>query len=140
MTSYSYRSAAICLALIALTPSGGLAIAESNSPSSAILSPGSRFAESNGAELFAGICQGCHMPDGRGAAGAGYYPSLVSNKNLEAKAYPVYVVVRGQRAMPPVGSMMSDDQVAEVVNYLRTHFGNQYQDMVTVEDVKLVRP
>jgi mono/diheme cytochrome c family protein len=49
-------------------------------------------------------------------------------------------VVRGQRAMPPVGSMMSDDQVAEVVNYLRTHFGNQYQDTVTVEDVKLVRP
>lgn len=140
MTSYGYCSAAIGLALIALTPSVEPAIAESNSPSGAILSPGSRFAESNGAELFAGICQGCHMPDGRGAAGAGYYPSLVNNKNLEAKAYPVYVVVRGQRAMPPIGSMMSDDQVAEVVNYLRTHFGNQYQDTVTVEDVKLVRP
>jgi mono/diheme cytochrome c family protein len=35
---------------------------------------------------------------------------------------------------------MSDDQVAEVVNYLRTHFGNQYQDAVTAEDVKTVRP
>jgi mono/diheme cytochrome c family protein len=42
--------------------------------------------------------------------------------------------------MPPIGSIMSDDQVAEVVNYVRTHFGNQYQDAVTAEDVKLVRP
>ncbi len=28
--------------------------------------------------------------------------------------------------MPPVGSMMSDEQVADVVNYVRTHFGNSY--------------
>jgi len=30
--------------------------------------------------------------------------------------------------------------VAAVVNYLRTHFGNQYSDAVTAEDVKRVRP
>jgi mono/diheme cytochrome c family protein len=42
--------------------------------------------------------------------------------------------------MPPVGAMMSDDQVAAVVNYVRTHFGNQYQGTVTAEDVKRVRP
>ena len=46
--------------------------------------------------------------------------------NLESGGYPVYVVVSGQRAMPPIGAMMSDDQVAAVVNYVRTHFGNQY--------------
>ena len=80
------------------------------------------------------------MSDGKGARGAGNYPSLATDKNLEAKGYPLYVVVRGQRAMPPIGSVMSDDQVAEVVNYLRTHFGNQYQDAVTAEDVKTVRP
>ncbi len=80
------------------------------------------------------------MRDGRGAAGAGSYPSLVEDSNLEAGGYPVYVVVRGQRAMPPVGRMMSDDQVASVVNYVRTHFGNRYQDAVTADDVKQVRP
>ncbi len=80
------------------------------------------------------------MRDGRGASGAGSYPSLVEDKNLEASGYPVYVVVRGQRAMPPVGRMMSDDQVAAVVNYVRTHFGNQYQDAVTPDDVKQARP
>ena len=104
------------------------------------LSTGFRFTESTGEQLFANVCQGCHMPDGGGATGAGNYPSLAKDANLEAGGYPVYVIVRGQRAMPPVGAMMSDDQVAAVVNYVRTHFGNQYQDAVTAEDVKRVRP
>jgi mono/diheme cytochrome c family protein len=103
-------------------------------------SPAFRFSEQSGAELFANVCQGCHMPDAGGAVGAGAYPSLAANKNLEAGGYPVYVVVRGQRAMPPFGAMMNDDQVAAVVNYLRTHFGNDYKDAVTAEDVKVVRP
>jgi mono/diheme cytochrome c family protein len=103
-------------------------------------SPAFRFTEQSGEQLFANVCQGCHMPDGRGAAGAGIYPSLAGNKNLEAGGYPVYIVVRGQRAMPAFGVMMSDDQVAAVVNYLRTHFGNDYKDAVTAEDVKVVRP
>jgi mono/diheme cytochrome c family protein len=80
------------------------------------------------------------MPDGKGAVGAGTYPSLAQDSNLAAGGYPVYIVVRGQRAMPPVGAMMSDAQVAAVVNYVRTHFGNQYQDAVSADDVKLVRP
>jgi mono/diheme cytochrome c family protein len=104
------------------------------------LSPGFRFTESTGEELFASACQGCHMPDGKGAVGAGTYPSLAKDSNLEAGNYPVHVVVRGQRAMPPVGAMMSDAQVAAVVNYVRTHFGNEYRDAVSAEDVKLARP
>jgi mono/diheme cytochrome c family protein len=108
--------------------------------SAAHFSPAFRFTEQSGEQLFANVCQGCHMPDGKGAAGAGTYPSLAGNKNLEAGGYPVYVVVRGQRAMPSFGAMMSDDQVAAVVNYLRTHFGNDYKDAVTAEDVKVVRP
>jgi mono/diheme cytochrome c family protein len=50
------------------------------------------------------------------------------------------VVVNGQRATPPFGVMMNDDQIAAVVNYVRTHFGNAYKDAVTPEDVKVVRP
>jgi mono/diheme cytochrome c family protein len=103
-------------------------------------SPAFRFTEQSGEQLFANVCQGCHMPDAKGAVGAGTYPSLAANKNLEAGGYPVYVVIRGQRAMPAFAAMMSDDQVAAVVNYLRTHFGNDYKDAVTAEDVKVVRP
>ena len=95
------------------------------------LSMSFRFTETTGEELFASACQACHMPDGKGAVGAGTYPSLVQDSNLAAGGYPIYVVVRGQRAMPPIGAMMSDAQVAAVVNYVRTHFGNQYQDAVS---------
>ena len=79
------------------------------------------------------------MSDGKGAAGAGTYPSLAGDRNLEASGYPVHVVVNGLRGMPPLGSMMSNDQVAAVVNYLRTHFDNAYQDAVTADDVKAAR-
>ena len=41
--------------------------------------------------------------------------------------------------MPPVGQMMSDEQVAAVVNYVRTNFGNSYQDAVTPAEVADVR-
>jgi mono/diheme cytochrome c family protein len=103
------------------------------------LSPGFRFIENSGEELFANVCRGCHMPDGKGATGAGTYPSLAGNSNLESSGYPVGIVVNGQRAMPPFGAMMDDDQVAAVVNYVRTHFGNDYRDAVTAEDVRAVR-
>jgi mono/diheme cytochrome c family protein len=103
------------------------------------LSPGYRFIERSGEELFDNVCRGCHMPDGKGATGAGTYPSLAGDGNLVSSGYPVGIVVNGQRGMPPFGAMMDDDQVAAVVNYVRTHFGNDYQDAVTAEDVRTVR-
>ncbi len=104
-----------------------------------VLSTGFKFVEMSGEELFANVCRGCHMSDGKGASGAGTYPSLAGNRRLETSGYPVAVVVNGQRGMPAFGTMMSDDQVAAVVNYLRTHFGNKYRDTVTADDVKVVR-
>ncbi|MGA2994444.1 c-type cytochrome [Bradyrhizobium sp.] len=118
-------------------------VAQAQSPelsaSKPALSSGSVFTEKSGEQLFSSVCRGCHMPDGKGAAGAGTYPSLAGNRNLEASGYPIEVVVNGQRGMPSFGSMMSDDQVAAVVNYLRTHFGNNYRDEVRADDVKAVR-
>ena len=102
-------------------------------------SSGYRFVEMTGEELFANVCRGCHMPDAAGATGAGSYPSLAGNSNLEAAGYPILIVVNGRRGMPPFGDMMTDGQVAAVVNYLRTHFGNNYQDVVTARDVRDAR-
>jgi mono/diheme cytochrome c family protein len=135
------RAAYIMTISAAFLLSSFMACAESAEPpaSGPALSTGFRFIESSGEELFANVCRGCHMPDGKGAVGAGTYPSLVANKTLEAGGYPVDLVVNGQRAMPPFGAMMSDDQVAAVVNYLRTHFDNHYQDAVTAADVQSVR-
>jgi mono/diheme cytochrome c family protein len=102
-------------------------------------SSGYRFVELSGQELFANVCQGCHMVDAAGATGAGSYPSLAGNQNLEASSYPIYLVVNGRRAMPAFGDLMSDGQIAAVVNYLRTHFGNNYQDTVNASDVRGAR-
>jgi mono/diheme cytochrome c family protein len=128
------------VALLSLfSAAAALAQDATHSRSGSALSGGFKFSEHNGEELYANICQGCHMPDGKGAIGAGAYPPLAGDKALEANGYPVAVVVNGQRAMPPLGEMMNDDQIAAVVNYVRTHFGNNYQDAVTAADVKAVR-
>ena len=103
------------------------------------LSEGDTFSEQTGEALYGNVCAACHMSDGKGAVGAGKYPSLVKNENLEAGGYPVFVIVQGLKGMPPVGQMMSDEQVAAVVNYVRTNFGNSYQDAVTPAEVADVR-
>jgi mono/diheme cytochrome c family protein len=102
-------------------------------------SSGYAFVEMSGEELFANVCAGCHMPDAMGATGAGNYPPLAQDRDLQVARYPVDIVVNGRRAMPPFGDMMNDDQIAAVVNYVRTHFGNDYRDAVTASDVKAMR-
>jgi mono/diheme cytochrome c family protein len=119
--------------------SAGTAIGQDNGAGRRTFSSGYRFVEMTGEELFANVCQGCHMPDATGATGAGSYPALAANKNLEAAGYPIFLVVNGRRGMPAFGDMMTDGQVAAVVNYLRTHFGNNYQDAVTAKDVQDAR-
>jgi mono/diheme cytochrome c family protein len=101
---------------------------------------GSPYPEQSGEEIYKTVCQGCHMPDAKGAQGAGIYPALAGNKKLAAKAYPALVIVRGQKAMPEFGTAFSDMQVANVVNYVRTHFGNDYSDAITPDEVKPLHP
>jgi mono/diheme cytochrome c family protein len=127
--------------LAASLPASCAAQAQGPAPpaSGPALSAGFKFVEKSGEQLFAGVCRGCHMSDAKGASGAGTYPSLAGDKNLRASGYPIEIVLNGRRGMPPFGSMMSNDQVAAVVNYLRTHFDNDYQDAVTADDVKAVR-
>lgn len=93
-----------------------------------------------GEQIYTHICQGCHMPDGRGAVGAGHYPALANNPKLASAAYPAVMIVNGRGGMPTFGFMFTDAQVADVVNYVRTHFGNAYTDTLKPEDVKAFRP
>ena len=90
-----------------------------------------KYSQQTGEDLFKNICQGCHMPDAKGAIGAGAYPALAANPRLAAAIYPITVVLHGQRAMPPFGESLSDEQIASVLNYVRTHFGNRYKDLIT---------
>ena len=126
-------------AVAALTLLSATAATGQDSASRRTFSSGYRFVEMTGEELFANVCQGCHMPDATGATGAGTYPSLAGNKTLEAGSYPIFLIVNGRRGMPAFGDMMNDGQVAAVVNYVRTHFGNDFQDAVTAKDVQDAR-
>ncbi len=101
-------------------------------------SKGSTFDEKTGEDLFHGICQGCHMEGGQGAMGAGAYPALKGNPRVASAAYPIYMVVNGQGGMPGFKDYLSDEQIAEVVNYVRTHLGNNFTDAVSVEDVRKI--
>lgn len=105
------------------------------------LVPATPFPEKDGEAIYKGICQGCHMPDGKGATGAGTYPSLAGNEKLSVADYPIMMVVGGRKAMPKFGDILDDQQIANVVNYIRTHFDNSYTDEpATPEEVALARP
>jgi mono/diheme cytochrome c family protein len=121
-------------ALLAVLGQSALA----QSPGGSFADP-NRFLQRDGEAIYRAICQGCHMPDGQGAIGAGAYPALAANRNLEASAYPIAFVLKGRKAMLPFGRMLDDEQVAAVVNYVRTHFGNKYTDVVSGADVRSMR-
>jgi mono/diheme cytochrome c family protein len=103
------------------------------------ISPGYRFTETSGEALYNATCAGCHMPDGKGAQGAGRYPALADNPALEAAPYVIVNVLHGRKSMPSFGDEMNDEQVAAVVNYTRTHFGNRFAASVTASQVKSLR-
>ncbi|WP_108399031.1 c-type cytochrome [Devosia submarina] len=116
---------------LAFTP----ATANAQSDSEMMFKNPSRLTQTEGKDIYGAICAGCHMPEGEGAVGAGKYPALANNETLEAAGYPIYVVIHGQRAMPPLGRVLNDEQIAAVVEYIRTNLGNNYTDPVTVEEV-----
>jgi len=97
------------------------------------------FSQQDGAALFQAVCQGCHQAEGEGAVGAAAYPALARNSKLASAAYPVYTILQGRKGMPSLEGYLSDAQIATVVNYVRTHFGNRYVDAVTPQMVRVAR-
>ena len=97
------------------------------------------FALSGGESIYQGICQGCHMIDAKGAESAGRYPALASNPHLAGAPYVMHVVLKGQKGMPGFADNLSDQQIADVVNYVRTHFGNHYGGTVAPAEVQAAR-
>jgi mono/diheme cytochrome c family protein len=103
------------------------------------ISEGFRFSQKDGESLYRAVCQSCHMAEGQGAQAAGMYPALAGNPKLAARGYPAYNVLHGRKGMPSFKNMLTDEQVAEVTNYVRTHMGNAYKDPISPADVKALR-
>jgi mono/diheme cytochrome c family protein len=79
-----------------------------------------------GQEVYRNICQACHQPDGRGQEKVA--PSLVGSPlALASPDIPARILMNGKEGpvglMPPVGSTLSDDQIAGVLTYIRREWG-----------------
>ena len=101
----------------------------------------------DGRQIFEQICQGCHMPNGQGAVGAGHFPALANNRTLASRQHVAVTILMGRRNMPAFGAKhaigfvgppasLSTGQIAAVINYVRTHFGNRYTDSITAAEVE----
>jgi len=137
------RSLVACCVLLMMAVPALSARAEEPPPFSP-LSPASAskpgpFIHSDGATIYRAVCQGCHMPDARGARGAGEYPALAADARLASAAFPAARVLGGWLGMPRFADMLSDAQIADVVNYVRTNFGNRYPDRLCAGDVARIR-
>ena len=100
----------------------------------------------DGRQIYEHICQGCHMPDGGGAVGAGRYPALAKDPTLVSRQFMALTILTGRRNMPAFGAKhavgfggppvtLTEAQIAAVVNYVRTNFGNHYTDAITAAEV-----
>ncbi len=101
-----------------------------------------------GEQTFLGVCSACHQ---RSAAGLPpVFPPLAGSDYLMAdKTRSIRGVLAGQSgpmtvngtvyngAMPPLANL-TDHEVADVLTYVRSHFGN-HGDAVTVAEVAAVR-
>jgi len=104
------------------------------------------FVSTDGKQLYEHICRGCHMADASGAVGAGKYPALANNPTLTSRQYVALTVLMGRRNMPAFGAkhaigfagppvVLSNVQIAAVINYVRTNFGNHHTDAITAAEI-----
>jgi mono/diheme cytochrome c family protein len=128
----------ISIAAFVLIVSTGTAHAD-NAPGTSAMAAEGGIHSANGEVLYHSVCQACHMEDAKGAVGAGHIPALAGNANLAVSGYPLTIVLHGQKGMPPIGDYLSDAQVAAVINFVRSHFGNAYTDEISAADVKAAR-
>jgi len=111
--------------------------------------PLARATTERGRALYREHCEGCHGPQGEGARGA--YPALAGNRSvvMDPPANVIRAVLSGgfQPAtvgnprpwgMPPFGHVLDDADIAAVVSFIRTQWGNRSAP-VTATDVQRMR-
>jgi cytochrome c5 len=104
----------------------------------------------DGGQLFTLYCSACHGADGKGAAD-GAFPPLAGSAWIKGDAKrPINIVLHGMEgpidvlgktynlAMPPQGAALPDDQIAAILTFVRSSWGNA-ESAVTADEVKAVR-
>ena len=132
---------ALCIALVSAVIDAPVRADDTGILNAAVLNT------TDGQQIYEQVCQGCHMSAGRGAVGAGYFPALAKDGTLASRQYMALTVLMGRRNMPAFGAKhaigfggppatLTEEQIASVVNYVRSHFGNQYTDLITAAEVR----
>jgi mono/diheme cytochrome c family protein/glucose/arabinose dehydrogenase len=80
-----------------------------------------------GREIYQSLCSACHQPDGRGQEKLA--PSLVGSEfALGAGDVAIRIVLNGKEGatglMPPLGSVLTDEQIAAALTYIRREWGH----------------
>jgi mono/diheme cytochrome c family protein len=96
----------------------------------------------DGHTLYLGLCAGCHGDNGQGQPHSSVpldtnttamYRDPLNLIRIIAEGIPERDLAQGERmqAMPAFGGMLSDQQMAELVNYLRERWGGRPGDVTT---------
>ena len=97
-----------------------------------------------GAALFTANCSACHQANGEGLPGA--FPSLKNNAvvNKDDATKHIQVVLQGlhdakvsgvvySSAMPPFAATLSDVEVADIIDYERSSWGNHGKPIIAAQ-------
>ncbi|WP_244467001.1 glucose/sorbosone family PQQ-dependent dehydrogenase [Devosia geojensis] len=87
-----------------------------------------------GLPKFAANCASCHGAGGEGGAGA----VLAGNQALADADFVARTIVHGFGYMPPFGSQLSDEDIAQIGTYIRNAWGNDF-GIVTTDQVQAAR-
>ena len=91
----------------------------------------------DGKALFAKNCAACHQANGKGIPGA--FPALAGNALVQgAPAEVATVLLKGRGGMPDFSASLSDADIAQVLTYARSSWGNK-ADAVPDTDVATLR-
>ncbi len=87
----------------------------------------------DGATIYASNCASCHGANGEGMGQV--FPALAGNDKLADANFVIDVVLNGRpgTSMPAFGGQLSDEEVAAVVSYIRTSWGNAYGPVTAAE-------
>ena len=81
-------------------------------------------APADGKTLFAKNCAACHQANGRGIPGA--FPALVASPVAIGPADAVAeVLLKGRGGMPDFSTSLDDTDIAAVLTYARSSWGNR---------------
>jgi len=76
----------------------------------------------NGKVAYDKSCANCHKADGSGDASLNY-PSLAEHAKHESDGEIVTVILDGEEAMPAFRASLSDQEVADILAYIRAEWG-----------------